>query len=68
MSLMKILVIGNDPKIFDRATENFRRIQEYAMLFDELHIVSVARQEHEAYECGKKLFLWPACAYFPLTR
>lgn len=37
---MKVLVIGNDPKIFDKNSENHARIREYAGLFDLYAVVS----------------------------
>lgn len=57
---MKILVIGNDPKIFDENLENFKRAKEYADLFDEYHIVSSAPPGTKKKSYGNRLFLWPA--------
>lgn len=39
---MKVLVIGNDPKLFDEKSEAFERVRKYAGLFDELHIVNIS--------------------------
>src|SRR3989344_5104352 len=57
---MKVLVIGNDPKIFDENSENFKRVKEYADLFDEYHIVSSAPPGAKKKSYGNKVFLWPS--------
>lgn len=44
---MKVLVIGRDPKLFDEESEAFRRVREYAGLFDELHIINLSLKFRE---------------------
>ena len=61
---MNILVIGNDPKIFEENSESYVRVRNYASLFGEFHIVSMARSgaRHRVYDGN--LFLWPVISPF----
>jgi len=60
---MKILVIGRDPKLNDDNSEAFRRVSEYATLFDALHIINIGTGgEMRSY--GGKLFIWPVDSRF----
>lgn len=42
---MKILSIGSDQKLFENGSEVQRRVQEYGMLFEELHIIVYTRHQ-----------------------
>jgi GxxExxY protein len=60
---MKILVIGRDPKLNDENSEAFRRVSEYATLFDALHIINIGTGgEMRSY--GGKLFIWSVDSRF----
>ncbi len=65
---MKILVIGGDPSIFNKDSENFSRISEYAGLFDELHIVSFTAPGFKKAEFSPNLFLYPTNTFFAPLR
>ncbi len=62
---MRILVVGNDPHIFDRNHPTHARIREYARLFDELHIISPAPRGAASGPYGEDLFLWPIAQFLP---
>ena len=55
---MKVLVIGNDPQIFDKNSETHMRVSEYADFFDSYHIISKTRRRVVPFNVGK-LYLWP---------
>lgn len=61
---MNVLVMGSDPRIFNRNSESFSRVREYAGLFGEYHIVSRAPSGATAIR-DRNLFLWPVCSRFP---
>ncbi len=64
---MKVLVIGREPNIFDEHSEAYRRIREYAELFDELHIVPGEKEKREPKRVGN-LYVWPACSRYAVPR
>ncbi len=58
---MKVFMCSSDPKIFDESSDVRRRMREYAELFSELYVISVAdegaRETHEG-----RLHLYPVSA------
>ena len=56
---MRVLVIGNDRRLFDHGSENFDRIKKYATLFEELHIVIFTPSGFKPHDIEGRLFLWP---------
>lgn len=58
------MVIGRDPKILNPDSENFRRVREYADLFEETHIILMMSGNFEPRSFGNKLFLWPTNSSF----
>src|SRR3989338_5222514 len=64
---MRVLVIGREPSLFDENSEAFKRIREYAGLFDELHIVSGEEKKQEPKRYGN-LYIWPAYSSFAVVR
>lgn len=61
---MNILVIGSDPRIFERSSENFSRVREYAAFFGQYHIVSSAPAGEKPHH-RDNLFLYPAHSRIP---
>lgn len=59
---MKVLLISNDPTIFDPASAVRTRLRAYAALLGELHIVSPASSEAKEEQEGN-LFLYPVHAW-----
>ncbi|MBI2121759.1 MAG: glycosyltransferase family 4 protein [Candidatus Sungbacteria bacterium] len=55
---MKVLVIGNDPQIFDKNSETHMRVCAYADFFDSYHIISKTLRRVAPFNVGK-LYLWP---------
>lgn len=55
---MKVLFISNDPTIFDAASSARARMRTYAVLMDELHIVSSADSNAQEEQDGN-LYLHP---------
>lgn len=64
---MKILVIGQDPNLFNKDSESFNRIKDYAGLFEEFHVISATSKGLSHIRDGN-LFLWPTNSGFQIFR
>ncbi len=59
---MRTLVIGREPNLFDENSEAFRRVREYAELFDEYHVINTG-VKGEVRNYGK-FVIWPVSSRF----
>ena len=64
---MKILVIGQDPNLFNKNSESFKRVKKYASLFNEYHIISASPKGFKPLR-ENNLFLWPTDSRIKILR
>jgi glycosyltransferase involved in cell wall biosynthesis len=64
---MKVLMVGGDPNILRPGSDARKRIENYARILGELHMVVVSKKSGET-ERSDALFLYAAGARFPIFR
>lgn len=64
---MKVLTIGTDTSVFDKASEARRRISAYGTLFDELHIIIYTKPGFYKEKISENIFLYPTNASFAIS-